>query len=586
MLNAINRLSQAYQYPRQAEKDRARMIVVVVIFIMSVFTIYAALLPQGTLNVTIFRNAFVNGDLYVLLALIGMYGTCIGAIILTRRGRLDLSVYAPAVMWMLSAVMLSFREGFSGTDDTIMLGILVVLGTIFPRENGLRLFTAIALIGFWIGAARYNILNNNQGIPLDDGVSVTLQILGVSSILYYFLRNSRISELESTGEISEERVKLATLTTQISSDVLRRTELSDTLNSTVTVIRDQYPKAYHVQIFLLDESRRTARLAASTGEVGKLLLERQHSLPVGSVSVIGQVTSSGAPIVSRAGSTETVHRRNEFLPETVVEAAFPLRIGGLVIGALDMQSKTDEAFREGDLPIFQSMADQIAIAIDNARLFEQIETRAKENQQLAEQANAALREVERLNRQLTEQSWADYIADQGENPGLTYDVQVDVMRKRAEWTPTLTEAMRVNEIVQTPTSDGLTLTVPIAVRGQVIGAMEFELEGDDALSPEDVELVTAVSERLGLAVEGARLYEESRRAAQREAALNTISSRLQATNTVNTVLTEAARGLQESLGANKVAIRLGAPPKPARKTNGAGSNAGKRGGTNTDRDGE
>lgn len=124
-----------------------------------------------------------------------------------------------------------------------------------------------------------------------------------------------------------------------------------------------------------------------------------------------------------------------------------------------------------------------------------------------------------------------------------------------------------DKLIQKQTRDGVTVSIPLRVRGLVIGAMEFEIEGSEPLAPEDVDLVEAVAERFGLAVESTRLYAESRRVAQRESTLNEIGSRLQRSNSIDTVLAEAARGLQTSLGASRVAIRLGAPPK----TNGGAS---------------
>ena len=106
----------------------------------------------------------------------------------------------------------------------------------------------------------------------------------------------------------------------------------------------------------------------------------------------------------------------------------------------------------------------------------------------------------------------------------------------------------------------MTVSVPLRVRGLVIGAMEFELAGE-VLASEDVDMVEAVAERLGLAVESTRLFDESRRVAQRETMLNEIGSRLQRTNSIDSVLTEAARGLQNSLGAIGSRSGLGAPPK-------------------------
>jgi GAF domain-containing protein len=104
------------------------------------------------------------------------------------------------------------------------------------------------------------------------------------------------------------------------------------------------------------------------------------------------------------------------------------------------------------------------------------------------------------------------------------------------------------------------LVMPVQVRGEVIGAMEFELDSDGQLSAEDRQLIEEVSQRFGIAAENARLFSESQRIAQREALINEVGARLQATSNVENTLTEAARSLQHMLKAGRVSIRLGEPP--------------------------
>jgi GAF domain-containing protein len=98
------------------------------------------------------------------------------------------------------------------------------------------------------------------------------------------------------------------------------------------------------------------------------------------------------------------------------------------------------------------------------------------------------------------------------------------------------------------------------VRGQVIGAIEFELDKESSLSPEDLALIQEVGERFGLAAENTRLFERSQRIAQREALVNEIGVRLQTSSSIEATLAEAARSLKQTLRADKVAIRLGTPP--------------------------
>jgi GAF domain-containing protein/DNA-binding response OmpR family regulator len=159
------------------------------------------------------------------------------------------------------------------------------------------------------------------------------------------------------------------------------------LSSVVELIRDHF-NYYHAQVFLLDPSKRWAVLEASTGEIGKRLLQRGHALEVGGPSLIGQVTGSGEPSIAYDVSDDSMHFQNDLLPDTRSEMAIPLRIGGRVIGALDVQSTEPVAFNPDDLSVLSTLADQLATAIENARLYqEQLETAEK------------LREVDRLKSQ-------------------------------------------------------------------------------------------------------------------------------------------------------------------------------------------
>jgi GAF domain-containing protein len=234
-------------------------------------------------------------------------------------------------------------------------------------------------------------------------------------------------------------------------------------------------------------------------------------------------------------------------------------IGDKVIGALDLQSTQAGAFPDRDLPTYQTLADHIAIAIDNARLFDEAQRRLEENRYLVEQSRSALREVERMNMRLTGRAWSEFLQGQQGAVGLLLDFEQNQVLPAADWTDGLKQALDHNRAVQTWGNGRQVLAVPLRVRGQPVGAMEFELDENGRISPEDMALVEEVSERFGLAVETARLYQESQRSAQREALINEISARLQASNNVESTLNEAARSLQQTLKAKRVAIRLGQP---------------------------
>jgi GAF domain-containing protein len=273
------------------------------------------------------------------------------------------------------------------------------------------------------------------------------------------------------------------------------------------------------------------------------------------LSVIGQTTFRGEAVIAAAGLGETIHRENLLLPETKLEAAFPLRVGGDIIGALDLQSKTLTQLMENDRLSFQSLANSLALAIDSIRQFEAAKARIAENQRLAEQTRQALREVEKMNQRLVGRAWSEYVKGKGEQIGLSANFEDKSIQHDLAWTDTLKAAIENDSVVR----EGNIVSVPLRVRGQVIGAMEFELNEDQEFSPEDLELISEVSERFGLAAENTRLVEESQRIAQRESLINEITSRFQAAQNVEATLAEAARSLSETLQANKVMIRLGVP---------------------------
>jgi PAS domain S-box-containing protein len=156
---------------------------------------------------------------------------------------------------------------------------------------------------------------------------------------------------------------------------------------TVNLIRDRFG-FYHAGIFIIEETGFNAVLKSATGKAGEEMLNRSHILQVGSRSIVGTVASKGDPLVVNDTSTDPIHRPNPHLPDTRSEAAIPLRIGKRIIGILDIQSTQINAFSTDDINVLQTLADQIAVAIDNARSYE-----------LAQQAISEMRELDQLKSQ-------------------------------------------------------------------------------------------------------------------------------------------------------------------------------------------
>jgi hypothetical protein len=239
--------------------------------------------------------------------------------------------HASLVMLFLTSITVAaatVTDGFYLATDGFAVGLVVILGALLLQYRGLALGLGLA-----IGITALGIANRAQIPPpavynhMSSLMNGVMLLSGLAGLGYLLLRYAHINRTEGAQAVSAERLRLAEITSQVAQRISRRMPLQDVLNNAVEQIRIEYPLIYHAQIFMVDDAGQNALLVASTGEIGSLLIQRRHSLPVGSLSVIGQVTSTRKSVIFRAGSPDGIHRRNEFLPDTAVEAAFPHRLG-------------------------------------------------------------------------------------------------------------------------------------------------------------------------------------------------------------------------------------------------------------------
>lgn len=555
---ALQAVFDTSRYESETALDRARGMYVLLLFLAAIFTVYAFFVGdlRQPENLTLFELAQQEWPFAFVIAV--TYFNLIAGVVLTRLGRQDIAAWLLLFTMWLFAVVNNINDGFNGRVDTMLLGLIILTGGLVRLTRGVVVTTIASLITFYVARA---VAHFSGFQPIDFNlITATLLLLSIAGVTYLFIRYARLNRVEGVSKAIRERLVLAEINTQISRRASERVGREATLNYALQLILENYRRFYHAQVFLINEAGVRADLVASTGSIGQQLIAQGHGLNVGSLSVIGQTTLNGQPVTARTGDRQTVHRRNEMLSETRLEAAFPMRITNRIVGALDLQSRDDAPLTNEEMATFQSLADSLALAIDNIRQFELAQERIVDNQRLVEQSRAALNEVRRLNQRLTGRAWSEYLRTLGQQPGLDVDFDTGASEANTNWTPTLEQAAENRSIVQ----DEGTIAVPLRIRGQVIGAMEFEIEQE--LTPQDLELISDISERFGLAAENTRLLEQSQRSAQRETLINEISSRLQTTNNVEATLAEAARSLRETLKAQRVLIRLGQPED----TNGKG----------------
>lgn len=328
-------------------------------------------------------------------------------------------------------------------------------------------------------------------------------------------------------------------TQEVSRFAATQRDLRILMDRVVSLVVQRFPNIYHAQVFLLDDERHHAVLRASTGEAGSELLKRGHRLAVGGMSVIGQATGEGRVVVARDTASGGVHRRNEFLPDTRAELAIPLQVGDTVIGALDVQSTQSDSFTDEQIEILQTMADQIAIAIANARMYEESMRR--------------LSEIEATNQEMTRRAWQDH---------MNYYRQQALIHEAGTPTNTTNDALRDQAVqsgkpaVGAPTAHNtIPFVVPIQLRGQTLGAVEWEIPVHD-FSQDKVMLAQELVNRLAFGLDNARLFQESRLATDRERLVNEITAQLTQETNIDAILQTAVREVGKALRVPMVDIEL------------------------------
>jgi GAF domain-containing protein/HAMP domain-containing protein len=301
----------------------------------------------------------------------------------------------------------------------------------------------------------------------------------------------RTAELLSANEKNERRAKQFESIAHVARTISSTRDLDILLAQITTVISREFG-FYHVGIFLLDAAKEYAILSAANSDGGQIMLRQGHRLKVGGIGIVGYVTGTGAPRVALDTGADAVFFNNPDLPDTRSEIALPLQAGKDVIGALDVQSTEPGAFAQEDINILSTLADQVSVAIQNAQQFEQ--------------TRKALSEAETLAKQFAQAGWQQFTKDRnligirhtGARATLLYE-KSDQEKEDTSWE---TDQPRKK-------SRGAFLSLPIELRGEAIGSVDVRSPDNRPWDQDELDIVTAIVERAAIAMENARLLEES-----------------------------------------------------------------------------
>lgn len=546
-----------------------------------------------------FRSRFINGFAWVVIVLLSISVLINGldfeefttdlvltALILVQ----GLSLYLlhkrriTASGWVIVALSwlgLTF-QAFSadGVKDVVVVGYIAValLASIVLSwlTGGIVIVVSIAAI--WVLA----LLEVNQIIsprfqnPMEFGRDLSFVFIAITALIYFSttsLRDAisranksetnllisnrelqelnrsledrvaaRTAELEQANQHNERRAKQFEAIAQIARATATNESLDSLLPRLTSLISTQFG-FYHTGIFLLDENHQYAVLRAANSEGGKRMLERGHKLQIGQTGIVGFVSAIGTPRIALDVGDDAVFFDNPDLPDTRSEMALPLRVANEIIGVLDVQSVEANAFRNEDITVLSTLADQVSIAIQNSRSYETMQELLQEAQKTSA---AYLQDAWRILE--NEEANVGYHVAGNEITPLTRSLTSSQVKKAIQ-----------NK--QTVSQDGetATLAIPIRLREEVVGVVNIRTQDEHEWDDDEVDIAEAVADRLSLALETSLLLRSTQRRAELERITADISGKIGATTQFDSILRTAAEELSRILGGSEVLVQIQSP---------------------------
>jgi len=375
-------------------------------------------------------------------------------------------------------------------------------------------------------------------------------------LIKYYQNNAEVSQLSELHKVYQEtsnvRDNLEKLIEQKTYDLNRRAtrlefaafvartaaetqDLSDLLNISTRIIGQNFGY-YHVGIFLADEQNSYLKLASASSKNGKLLVQNGHRLRIGLEGIVGTAAYQKRSRVAQSVGSDAAFSKNPELPLTHSEAALPLLAHDILVGILDIQSEEENAFTSEDIFALQAIANQIALSIENIRLVQQSQT--------------ALKNLEFENIKNSTKAWRTRL----ENQIIGFSYTANGIQ------PISSQDL----ILDNHSTDGqATINIPIELRGKKIGAISLIRKSKDSnWSDKEKELTGQIASQVALAIENARLLEESQNQVVREQTITEFSNRFNESLDLETLLKSSVKEISRIPNVSEVSLLINPIPQP------------------------
>ena len=472
---------------------------------------------------------------------------------LARNIRLA-QIITPLSIIIISTIFM--LEG-SGTHDIAIIGLAggIVIASLFLGSQGSIGFAFLAIAIFIAMSlaemtGRFNPVVPVETLPEEPIIfafllaAISLSLSTLINRLRHIASQARQNEqaqIAANEELLQLKNSLETRVTERTAELQQRAtqfEIVSSVARSITAIQnlDQLLPSicqvvserfgfYHTGIFLLDERAEYAVLLATNSEGGRQMLKRGHRLRVGTAGIVGYVAGKGEPRVALDVGADAVYFNNPDLPTTRSEMALPLLIASRTIGVIDVQSEQVNAFDEESVAVLGILSNQVAVAIENARLFSQ--------------TREALAESQTIYQQYIKQEWARF-AQTLKHSGYIYD--------GIKTTPLEGNSPE-------PGAEGV--KIPVKIRGLTIGTITVRSHNPlRQWTQEEINLAQAAADRAGLTIENVRLLTEAQRRASKERTISEITSHIGSSVNMRTIMQTAVEELGHALAGSEITLQL------------------------------
>ncbi len=431
----------------------------------------------------------------------------LGIIELTRYGILGDGIFFFLGLIIFATMMISPRAGvlaiIVGLLTCVLFGYLILTTRFIPVNTEV----VPATILDWISAGAVIVLFGS--IIIMGFQRLETEVLGAQKKIDATLDQLTDQRNNLENKVAERTIQLKKVN-EISRSVTAILDPDELLAGATLLIGNEF-ESYYTAIYYVDPAGQWAELKEATGDAGKVLRKNKHRVDLnGNTAIAAAIRTKQIRIALDTGS-EPVHFDSPLLRYTRSQIVMPLIVGENAVGALEMQSTKEAAYSAQDVDTYYNMANQVAIALENSRLFQ-------ETQQ-------SLSEMRATQRQYLQGAWSSLISD----TPLEYDVGDDE-------------------------SAGKEIEIPLTLRDQIIGQIKMTTNED--WTPEQKNLIEAIATQAALALENARLVEESQSIAAREKLANEIIAKVWSSTTIDAILQTTVRELGRALEATEIDIEI------------------------------